>query len=80
VFILLFFSSTFFPRETMEGYFRTIADVNPLSFLAEGFRTLTIESLTASAVAEVLLIPAAAAVATLALSLRTLRTRLAASR
>ncbi|MFZ8997364.1 MAG: ABC transporter permease [Ilumatobacteraceae bacterium] len=79
VFVLLFFSSTFFPRETMEGFYRVIADVNPLSFLAEGFRTLTIESLTASAVAEVLLIPAVGAVATLALSLRTLRNRLAAS-
>lgn len=78
LFILLFFSSTFFPRETMEGFHRAIADVNPISFLAEGFRSLTIESLNATAVAEVLLIPFVLAVATLALSLRTLRNRLAA--
>ena len=78
LFILLFFSSTFFPRQTMQGFHQTIANVNPISFLAEGFRSLTIESLSATALAEVLLIPAAMAVATLALSLWTLRNRLAA--
>lgn len=78
LFILLFFSSTFFPRETMEGFHRAIADVNPISFLAEGFRSLTIESLDATALAQVLLIPLGLAIATLALSLRTLRARLAA--
>lgn len=78
LFILLFFSSTFFPRETMQGFHKAIADVNPISFLTEGFRSLTIESLNATALAEVLLIPLALAVATLALSLRTLRARLAA--
>ena len=78
LFILLFFSSTFFPRQTMQGFHQTIANLNPISFLAEGFRSLTIESLSATALAQVLLIPAAMAVATLALSLRMLRNRLAA--
>lgn len=78
LFILLFFSSTFFPRETMRGFHRTVADVNPVSFLAEGFRSLTIEPLSATALAETLLIPLGLAVLTLALSLHTLRHRLAA--
>lgn len=78
LFILLFFSSTFFPRETMRGAHKAIADVNPISFLAEGFRALTIEPLGVTAVAQVLLIPIALSVATLALALRALRTRLAA--
>ena len=78
LFILLFFSSTFFPRQTMQGFHQTIANVNPISFLAEGFRSLTIESLSATALAEVLVIPAAMAVVTLALSLWMLRNRLAA--
>ena len=78
LFILLFFSSTFFPRETMRGFHQTIANINPISFLAEGFRSLTIESLDATAVAQVILIPLGLAVLTLALSLRTLRARLAA--
>ena len=33
LFILLFFSSTFFPRQTMSGVYRTIADINPMSYL-----------------------------------------------
>lgn len=78
LFILLFFSSTFFPRETMVGFHRTIADVNPISFLAEGFRSLTIESLNGVALAETLLIPLVLSVLTLTLSLRMLRNRLAA--
>ena len=78
LFILLFFSSTFFPRETMRGFHRTVADLNPVSFLAEGFRSLTLEPLSATALAETLLIPLALALLTLGLSLRTLRNRLAA--
>jgi ABC-2 type transport system permease protein len=78
LFILLFFSSTFFPRETMRGFHRSVADLNPVSFLAEGFRSLTIEPLSATALAETLLIPLALALLTLGLSLWTLRNRLAA--
>jgi ABC-2 type transport system permease protein len=78
LFILLFFSSTFFPRETMRGAYRTIADLNPISYLAEGFRALTIEPLDAGAAAETVLIPLGLCVVTLTLALRTLRTRLAA--
>jgi ABC-2 type transport system permease protein len=41
-FALMFFSSAFFPRETMDGWFRTIADLNPISYLVEGMRDLII--------------------------------------
>ncbi len=78
LFILLFFSSTFFPRETMQGAYRAIADINPISFIAEGFRSLTIESLGVTAVVQALVIPALITVVTMALALRTLRSRLAA--
>lgn len=78
LFILLFFSSTFFPRQTMDGFYATVADVNPISYLAEGFRSLTIDPLNATAVLQVLGIPLVAAVLTMALALRTLRARLAA--
>lgn len=37
-FALLFFSSAFFPRETMTGWFKTVADVNPISYLVEAMR------------------------------------------
>jgi ABC-2 type transport system permease protein len=41
-FALLFFSSAFFPRETMTGWFRTVADVNPISYLVEAMRDLVV--------------------------------------
>jgi ABC-2 type transport system permease protein len=78
LFILLFFSSTFFPRQTMRGAYKTLADYNPLSYLAEGFRSLTIAELSWTAVAQVLLIPTGFTVVTVALALRTLHSRLAA--
>lgn len=78
LFVLLFFSSTFFPRETMRGAYQAIADWNPLSYLAEGFRSLTIEPLSAGAVLQTLLIPAAITVVSVGLALATLRARLAA--
>lgn len=76
LFVLLFFSSTFFPRETMTGVYRVIADLNPVSYLAEGFRALTIEPLSAAAVAETLLIPLALSAGTLLLARRALDRRL----
>jgi ABC-2 type transport system permease protein len=41
-FALLFFSSAFFPRETMTGWFRTVAGLNPISHMVEGMRAQVI--------------------------------------
>lgn len=38
LFALMFLSSAFFPRSLMTGWFRTVADTNPFSFLVEGLR------------------------------------------
>ena len=38
VFVGVFLSSTFFPRELLTGPARTIADYNPISYIAEGIR------------------------------------------
>ena len=78
LFILLFLSSAFFPRETMHGVYKRIADINPISHLVEGFRDLTIEGLSWSAVARTLLISGALAVVAIAIALRSLRKRIAA--
>ncbi len=43
-FALMFFSSAFFPRETMTGWFRWVADANPVSYLVEGMRDQIIET------------------------------------
>ena len=37
-FALMFFSSTFFPRQTMTGWFKVAANINPISHLVEGMR------------------------------------------
>jgi ABC-2 type transport system permease protein len=38
LFATLFLSSAFFPRPLMSGWFRRVADVNPLTYLIEGAR------------------------------------------
>lgn len=77
VFVLLFLSSAFFPRQTMDGAYRTIADLNPISYLVEGFRALTIGELDATAVAQTIGVPAAIAAVGLLLALRSLSARVA---
>jgi ABC-2 type transport system permease protein len=78
LFIALFFSSAFFPRQTMQGGYRAIANVNPVSHLVEGVRGLVIDGLTVRHVAAALLVPTGIGVLSIALALRTLRSRLAA--
>jgi len=41
-FALMFFSSTFFPRQTMTGWFQQVATWNPISRLVEGMRAQVI--------------------------------------
>jgi ABC-2 type transport system permease protein len=45
LFVSLFLSSAFFPRDLMQGWFKGVADVNPLSHLIEGVRYLIITGL-----------------------------------
>lgn len=42
LFVSLFLSSAFFPRDLMQGWFKVVADLNPLSHLIEGLRHLII--------------------------------------
>lgn len=79
LFIAMFFSSAFFPRETMTGVYATFADFNPVSYLVEGMRDLVIDGVSASALIRAILVPAALAVATVLLSLLTLKHRLGKS-
>ena len=65
----LFLSSAFFPRSLMDGWFRDVATVNPLSHLIEGLRAQVIsgielgEFLTALAVAVSIFVVGVAAAA-----------------
>jgi ABC-2 type transport system permease protein len=77
LFILLFFSSAFFPRQTMDGVYGSLANLNPFSYLIEGFRDLVIDGLSWWAVVRTVGIPLAMAVVTITLALATLRRRVA---
>jgi ABC-2 type transport system permease protein len=77
LFIALFFSSAFFPRETMHGAYKGIADLNPVSYLVEGIRGLVIDGFTAKHIAGAILVPIGIGVVSIALALRTLYSRLA---
>jgi ABC-2 type transport system permease protein len=77
LFIGLFFSSAFFPRQTMQGAYKVIANINPISHLVEGLRGLVTDGLTVRHVAAALLIPLAIGAFSIALAMRTLYSRLA---
>jgi ABC-2 type transport system permease protein len=79
LFILLFFSSAFFPRETMSGLYKTIAGLNPISHLVEGLRALSLEGFSASATARAILVPLAIAIVALFIASRQLNARLRAN-
>jgi ABC-2 type transport system permease protein len=78
LFVLLFFSSAFFPRETMTGAYRKIADFNPISHLVEGMRELVLTGFTSSALMKAILIPTAVCIAAILFAQTELRRRLAA--
>jgi ABC-2 type transport system permease protein len=79
LFILLFFSSAFFPRETMSGLYKSIAGLNPISHLVEGLRALSLEGFSASATARAILVPLAIAIVALYIASRQLNARLRAN-
>ena len=79
LFILLFFSSAFFPRETMSGVYKTIAGFNPISHLVVGLRALSLEGFSVSATARAILVPMAIAVVALFVASRQLNARLRAN-
>ena len=79
LFILLFFSSAFFPRETMSGVYKTVAGLNPISHLVEGLRALSLEGFSVSATARAILVPMAIAVVALYVASRQLNARLRAN-
>lgn len=75
VFILLFASSAFFPRETMQGLFRKFAGINPISHVVEALRDLIINGWSSSAAVTALAIPTVMSVLTFALAVRSMQKR-----
>lgn len=78
LFVLLFLSSMALPRNLIESdWFRTVATLNPVSYLIEAFRSLIITGWDAQALALGFALAAVLAVVALTLASRALRTRLA---
>jgi ABC-2 type transport system permease protein len=78
LFVLLFLSSMNLPRNLIEiEWFRTVATINPVSYLIEGMRSLFITGWDAQALALAFGLGAAVAAAAIAASAVTLRGRLA---
>ncbi len=51
VFILLFLSSAFFPTQLMSGWYKAVADHNPLTWMIDGMREQVLVGFSASAAA-----------------------------
>ena len=51
LFSFLFLSSAFFPRDLMNGWFKSVASLNPLSYMIEGLRSQVITGLDAGGLA-----------------------------
>jgi ABC-2 type transport system permease protein len=78
LFVLLFLSSMNLPRDLIEiGWFRTVATINPVSYLIEGLRSLVITGWDAQALALGFGFGLAIAASALAASSLALRGRLA---
>ena len=77
LFIFLFISSAFFPRQLMHGWFQTVANINPLSWLVEALRRLVIDEFSFTDVGRAVAISLAIGALSLSLALAALRRRLA---
>ncbi|HEY3021153.1 MAG TPA: ABC transporter permease [Solirubrobacteraceae bacterium] len=76
VFVVLFVSSAFFPRDLLASPVDAIARYNPLTYIADGMRDPIISSISATPVLEGLAAAAAVALVASTLSVVALRTRL----
>jgi ABC-2 type transport system permease protein len=76
IFVLMFISSAFFPTALMTGWYQTVAELNPLTWMINAARSLVIESFTWSAALEAIALASAFAVLTVTFALRQLRRRL----
>lgn len=73
----LFLSGAFFPRDLMDGWFKTVAGYNPFTYLIEGLRALVIDGLDALEFATAIGVAGAIFAAGMLLSTAALRRRLA---
>lgn len=76
IFVLMFTSSAFFPRELMSGWYRTVATYNPISWILDSLRDLQTLGWSTEDAAVAIGTATALAVFSIAIALRALRRRL----
>ena len=79
VFVILFVSSAFFPRDLLESPLDAVARYNPLSYVADGMRGPIIQGVEAAAVLEGLAAASLIAVVATGISVLALRGKLGAA-
>ena len=77
VFISLFASSAFFPRQLMHGWFHAVATYNPFSWMIDGLRHLILVGWSSSDALAAIGVPIVIALGGLVVSMRELQRRLA---
>lgn len=78
VFALLFLSSSFFPRQYMTGWYKTVASWNPMSHVVEGMQGFMNHPLDPDQFLRAWAIPLGVSVVSIGFGLRALSNRLAA--
>lgn len=76
VFIMIFLSSAFFPTDLMTGWYKQVAEANPLSWVIDGVRHLIITGWSWSDAGQALLVSGLLAAFTVTLAALALRRRL----
>lgn len=74
--MFIFFSSAYFPKTNMVGWFKALVNANPLNWAIEGVRSIVLEGVTAKGAAKALLVPLGIAVVGVTLSTMAMNRRL----
>ena len=79
IFTSVFLSSAFFPTSLMSGWFREVAEINPITWIVDPLRRLVLEGWSTTDVLQALVVPASISVVTMLIAVSTLRSKLGSS-
>ena len=79
VFVGIFMSSAFFPTALMSGWFRVVAENNPITWVIDPTRQLVISGWSTADALQAMAVPAAISVVTVSLAVRALHRKLGRS-
>ena len=79
VFTSIFMSSAFFPTNLMSGWFRDVAEANPVTWIIDPVRRLVLEGWSWSDVGQALVVPLAISVVTVTMAVVALNRKLSSS-